>query len=125
VARSPSTHAVGQNGEDVARAWLEDRGYQFIARNWRCQAGELDLVMRHGDVIVFVEVKARHGSGAGRASESVSRTQVRRILNAGEWYMQTNADLEGLFWRCDIVAITWYPEDSPSIAHFENAIVAG
>ncbi len=125
MARPPSTHAVGQNGEDVARGWLEARGYRFLARNWRCRAGELDLVMRDGDVIVFVEVKARHGSSAGRASESVSRAQSRRILNAGEWYMQTHPDTGDLFWRCDILAITWYPDDAPSIAHFENAIVAG
>jgi putative endonuclease len=125
VVKPPSTHAVGNQGEDVARSWLESRGYRYITRNWRCQAGELDLVMRQGEVIVFVEVKARHGSSAGRASESVSRTQSRRILNAAEWYMQSHPDTEDMVWRCDILAITWFPNDSPSVAHFENAIVVG
>ena len=122
---APTTRAVGNHGEDLARAFLEARGYRFHTRNWRCQAGELDLVMQDGDELVFVEVKARHGDRAGRAEESLSRTQSRRMLNAGEWYVQTHDDVSDLFWRCDLIAITFRFNREPEISHFINAIVAG
>lgn len=121
----PSTRAVGSHGEDLARAYLEARGYVCVARNWRCRSGELDLVMRDGDELVFVEVKSRSGEGAGRAGEALSRAQSRRMLNAGEWYVQTHDDVADLFWRCDLVAITYRHGDEPDIAHFINAIVEG
>ena len=54
---------LGDQGEGHARRYLEARGLTFVAANWRCPAGELDLVMRDGDEIVFVEVKTRHGPG--------------------------------------------------------------
>jgi uncharacterized protein (TIGR00252 family) len=57
---------LGKSGEELARRYLERKGFDFVAANWRCRAGELDLVMRDGDTLVFVEVKTRHGEAAGR-----------------------------------------------------------
>ncbi len=62
----------GRHGEDLARTFLEALGYGFIARNWHCRSGEIDLIMRDGTEIVFVEVKTRHGERAGRAEDAVS-----------------------------------------------------
>ncbi|HYJ13055.1 MAG TPA: YraN family protein [Thermomicrobiales bacterium] len=120
-----STRAKGTRGEDLARDFLVERGYTVIASNWRSRAGEIDLVMQEGDCLVFVEVKARQGEQAGRAGEALGRSQSRRILNAGEWFIQEHPEFESMFWRCDLVAITFDRDGHPSFDHFVNAIVSG
>ena len=120
----PSTE-FGRHGEDLARAFLERLGYSYVERNWHCRAGEIDLIMRDRDEIVFVEVKTRHGERGGRAEEAVSRSKSRKMLAAGEWYITRHPDYHDLFWRCDLVAITVSPTNPPDIAHFVNAIVIG
>ena len=116
---------LGRQGEDLARSFLEQQGYRYVARNWHCRAGELDLIMLDNDEIVFVEVKTRFGDRAGRAEEAVSRTKSRKILTAGEWYITTHREYQELYWRCDLVAITFLPNVPPVITHFINAFVVG
>jgi len=120
----PSTE-FGRRGEDYARAFLERLGYSFMGRNWHCRSGEIDLIMREHDEIVFVEVKTRHGEGAGRAEDAVSRAKSRKMLAAGEWYITTHPEFHDLFWRCDLVAITISPVNPPDVVHYINAIVIG
>jgi putative endonuclease len=57
--------ALGQAGEHAAAEWYEARGYEVVARNWRCRDGELDLIVRQGRTIAFCEVKARGGGAFG------------------------------------------------------------
>lgn len=120
----PSTE-FGRQGEALARGFLEALGYAYVARNWHCRAGEIDLIMRDGDEIVFVEVKTRHGERAGRAEDAVPRSKARKMLAAGEWYITKHPDFHDLFWRCDLIAITVSAGRRPDIAHFINAIVVG
>jgi putative endonuclease len=116
---------LGRRGEDLALEFLQDLGYRLVERNWRATSGEIDLVMREGDEVVFVEVKTRFGEGAGRAEDAVSRSKVRKLLNTCEWYVMQHPDLADLFWRCDLVAITFSRNEKPELAHFVNAIVIG
>lgn len=110
----------------MARAFLERHGYRFIARNWHCAAGELDLVMLDGNELVFVEVKTRRGEHSGRAEEAVSPAKTARLLASAEWYLSIHAEHQDRVWRCDLVAITTSTDrQSPRIAHYVNAIVAG
>lgn len=120
----PSTE-FGRQGEALARSFLETLGYAYVTRNWHCRAGEIDLIMRDGDEIVFVEVKTRHGERAGRAEDAVPRSKARKMLAAGEWYITKHPDFHDLFWRCDLIAITVSAGRRPDIAHFINAIVVG
>lgn len=120
----PSTE-FGRRGEDLARGYLESLGYTLVGRNWHCRAGEIDLIMRDGEEIVFVEVKTRHGERGGRAEEAISRAKSRKMLAAGEWYVMKHPEVHDLIWRCDLVAITVSPGYRPTIAHYINAIVAG
>ena len=120
-----STRAKGTRGEDLARDFLIAYGYVLITSNWRSRAGEIDLVMQDEDCLVFVEVKARRGEQAGRAGEALGRSQARRILNAGEWFIQEHPEFSSLVWRCDLVAITFGADQHPSFDHFVNAIVTG
>lgn len=117
---------LGSQGEGHARRYLEGRGYAFLAANWHCAAGELDLVMRAGDEIVFVEVKTRRGELAGRAEEAISAAQQRRLLAAAEWFLAEHPDLEDLIWRIDLVAITLGPGGVVQrVTHVANAVVTG
>lgn len=117
---------LGTRGEDQARRYLESQGYHFLAANWRCAVGELDLVMRHGAEIAFVEVKTRRGEAAGRAEEAISPAQGRRLLAAAEWFLADHPELDDLIWRIDLVAITLAgPGSGSRLVHIVNAVVAG
>ena len=116
---------LGAAGEQLARRRLEEAGLQFITANWRCQAGELDLVMRDGDVLVFVEVKTRRGERLGTAEESVTATKARRLLRAAQEFLAQRPDLADLFWRVDLVAVTLAPSGAVDrVTHLVNVIQA-
>lgn len=116
----------GQSGEAHARAWLEGRGYRTVAANWRCPSGELDLVMLHGDELVFVEVKTRTGERFGRAAEAVTPAKQRRLLATAAWFAAGHPEHSERIWRIDIVAVTIDPRNGAArVDHFENAVVEG
>jgi putative endonuclease len=117
---------LGTAGESAARRYLEQRGLTWVESNWRCPAGEIDLVMRHGAELVFVEVKTRRGEGAGRAEESVSPSKARKLLESGGWYLQEHPDAGDPIWRIDLVAITLDRTGKVDrISHLANVVVAG
>jgi putative endonuclease len=70
---------VGSRGERLAAAWYEAAGYEVVARNWRCRAGELDLVLRRGDELVFCEVKTRTSDRFGVPAEAVTEAKQQRM----------------------------------------------
>lgn len=96
--------ALGAQKERVAEDYLRARGLRLLARNHRCRHGELDLVMRDGDALVFVEVRYRKRSGYGSAAESVDRHKQRRLSAAAGHYLQAHPSV--LPCRFDVVAIS-------------------
>jgi putative endonuclease len=77
---------VGDAGEDAVAAWYEAAGYSIVARNWRVREGELDVIARRGDVLVFCEAKTRRGDAFGIPAEAVtSRKQARIRGLAAQW----------------------------------------
>jgi putative endonuclease len=117
---------LGAGGETFARRWLEARGYAFIAANWRCPAGELDLVARDGVELVFVEVKTRRGERAGRAEESVTPAKARRLLASGAAFVAANPEYADAIWRIDLLAITLGPTGAVArVSHLPNSVVTG
>jgi putative endonuclease len=121
-----SRASLGQAGEHHARRFLEAKGFTFIAANWRCRHGELDLVMQDGAYLVFVEVKTRHGEGAGRAEESISVTKAQRLLATAEAFLSEHPEIGNLVWRVDLVALTLTDHGTVSrITHAIDAIVTG
>ena len=117
---------TGQSGETIARSYLERKGFSTIETNWRCAAGELDLVMLDGDYLVFVEVKTRKSGMAGLAEESISPAKLRRLLATGEWYVSEHEKYERTIWRIDLLALTMASDGSiHRLSHIENAISSG
>lgn len=78
---------VGREGEAVAATFLEVRGYQLVARNLRFRAGEIDLVMLDGSVLVFVEVKTRSSPEYGSAAEAVTPRKQQQLIRLARIYL--------------------------------------
>ena len=76
---SYARQALGESGETLACRELERRGYAIIERRYRSKLGEIDIVARHGDVTVFVEVKARDGTDFGGGAAAVTPWKQRRV----------------------------------------------
>ncbi len=118
--------ALGEAGEGHARRWLEARGFAFIAANWRCASGELDLVMAQHDELVVVEVKLRRGEASGRAEDAITPTKARKLLDASAWFVADHPEWHDAIWRIDLVAITLDAAGRVArVEHVENAIAAG
>ena len=118
--------ALGTAGEGHALRFLEAKGYQLIARQWRGDGGELDLVMSDGAELVAVEVKTRRGERFGRASESVSSRQSRTLIRAMAAFVagQIPPDQPEPVWRIDLVAVTLDRTGRVvDVVHVENAFV--
>lgn len=123
MASQDQRAALGRAGERHARLYLEAQGYRFVAANWHCSVGELDLVMLDGPEVVFVEVKTRTGMRAGHASDAATGIKAQRVLDAAEHYLALHQDLDGKVWRCDIIAITLGKQATVrSLEHYVNAI---
>jgi putative endonuclease len=81
-------NAVGQKGEQLAREFLLKHKYELLAANYSTRQGELDIVARKGDELVFVEVKTRVSEKFGAAAEAVTRTKRRRVMSAALSYIK-------------------------------------
>jgi len=79
---------AGADAERVAETFLVTQGLETVTRNYRCKGGELDLVMRQADALVFVEVRLRRGQAFGGAAASVDRHKQRRLIHAAQHYLQ-------------------------------------
>jgi len=82
-----SRQILGQQGESAALAFLQQQGLELIARNHRCRFGEVDLVMRDGVVLVFVEVRYRADDRFGDGAATVTRRKQRRIILAARHFL--------------------------------------
>ncbi len=78
---------LGREGEDRACAHLRARGYEIIARNWRSRFGEIDVIARDGDILAFVEVKARSRSGFGGPEGALDQRKQARIIAAARAFL--------------------------------------
>ncbi|MDQ5809309.1 MAG: YraN family protein [Actinomycetota bacterium] len=117
--RSLKNRSSGAWGEELALRYLTRQGYTLVERNYRTRYGELDLVVRHGTTLVFVEVKLRRGTGFGDPLEAVTPRKQARIRSLAELYL---LDREPAFdtVRFDVVGIL-LGKGPPSVRHIEDA----
>lgn len=112
---------LGSRGEDEAARYLRRQGLRVLSRGYRTPWGEVDLIAREGDTLVFVEVKARR---KGEPAQAVTPEKQRRLTLAALRFLKENSLLEQ---RCrfDVVAITWPDSRSaPAIEHLRSAFEA-
>lgn len=101
--KSESRNKLGKWGESIAALHLESRGFEILERNWRCSRGEIDLVARVGETLVFVEVKTRRGRAMGMPEQGLTPYKSRRLLELAQLYL-SHHDLD-VSWRIDLVAV--------------------
>jgi putative endonuclease len=97
---------LGQRAEDLALAFLESRGLRLLARNYHFRLGEIDLVMRDGETLVFVEVRLRHTCGHGSAAESVTRNKQDKLIQGALHFLGARSELDELDVRFDVLAMS-------------------
>src|SRR5258708_5522750 len=119
---SNAKQTLGKLGEDLACQELERRGYAILARRYRRRGGELDVVARDGETLVFVEVKAREGHEFGDAAEAVGHLKRRRMTGVALDHMARHR-LVDCPCRFDVVAIR-LQESEPWIEIYQNAFDA-
>jgi putative endonuclease len=112
---------IGRWGEDTAAEYLSGRGYTILSRNVHTAHGEVDIVARLEDLLVFVEVKTRTSSTFGYPEESVTVRKQSHMLAAAEHYLQEHPE-NGENWQFDVIAVEGKPGGKPVITHFENVI---
>jgi putative endonuclease len=113
---------LGKTGEDLACAELERRGYAILARRYRRRGGEIDIIARDGQTMVFIEVKAREGHDFGEAVEAVTAFKRRRIAELAADYMARGRRPDCPC-RFDVVSIH-FESGRPRIEVFQNAFDA-
>jgi len=110
---------LGKEGERIAEQYLKKKGYRLIERNYRCAAGELDLIVLDHRVVVFVEVKTRTGDGFGSPFEAVEFRKQRKMIQAAQYFL-AEKKLQQRDARFDVVGISW-PGRDPMVEHIESA----
>ena len=113
---------TGILGEKLAQDFLKKQGYRVIETNYRCPEGEIDIIAKHKDSLVFIEVRTKRSLEFGSPEESITRTKRERLRTAAARYRQTHNNLP-LSWRIDVVAIELDQRGKPSrIELIENAV---
>ena len=109
---------TGKQGETEATRYLQDKGYEIMARNFRYQHAEIDLVAKKGKLMVFVEVKTRSNLSFGNPEEFVSYSKAKLVMKAAEHYIFVHNWHYDV--RFDIVAVT-VAGNELRIKHIEDA----
>ena len=117
------TTELGLRGESLAAEHLESEGYAIVARNFRCRMGEIDLIARRRDELVFTEVKLRKNAFYGEAREFVTAAKQRKLRMTAEYYLAARPWAQELRARFDVIEV-YAPQGAEgdcSICHLENA----
>lgn len=115
--------AFGRAGEALAVAALEARGYRILERRYRLRTGEVDIVARDGETIVFIEVKARHDRNFGDPSEAVTAQKQQRIVGLAREYLHQHR-LDDAPCRFDVVTVLAGP-GAPEVEVIADAFRPG
>jgi|SRR3954447_5687831 len=117
----PDTGERGRRGEKLAAKFLRRHGYKILYRNFRGRTGgEIDIVARHGDTLVFVEVKTRGSEEFGRPFETIRRDQQRRISRGALAWLRL-LDNPDILFRFDAVEVVMCDDEPPQLELIQNA----
>ncbi len=109
---------VGDRGEKLAKEYLQIKGYKILGKNYRSKWGEIDIVAKDKEVVVFVEVKTKTDNRYGEPWEMVNQWKIEQVKRMGEAWCR-DYGWEGSI-RMDVVGIIVGEDDDPMIKHYEN-----
>ncbi len=115
-----SRQRLGQSGEEIVAGYLKKKGYTILVKNYRCKTGEIDIIARDGQVLVFIEVKTRSGVGYGFPAEAVTPRKQRQISRTAQWYL-AERQLFDVPARFDVIAVLDDNTAHNRIEHINNA----
>ena len=113
-------HELGRKGEDIAYKYLVNNNYEIIERNFKCKQGEIDIIAKENDEIVFIEVKTRSNVACGRPSEAVNQAKQKHIKRANKYYTYLNK-LDNCYIRIDVIEV-YLKNNKFYINHIKNNI---
>lgn len=112
------TQSKGFIAEQQAQAYLSSQGLTWVESNYRTRLGEIDLIMREGDVLVFVEVRQRASAAFGGAMASVTQSKKQKVMRTASYYLSVNNLHDKQAVRFDVVSLDGTP---PTMAWIKNA----
>ncbi len=114
---------LGARGERVAARFLKRARYRILTRNYRCPAGEIDIIAADGDMLVFVEVKTRCSNESADPEINVTHTKQRQIERVARYYVQSRS-AHAQPCRFDVVSVVLPGRGEPVVEHFVDAFQA-
>lgn len=123
IALTIHSVATGANLESQAVVYLQSYGIMLLHRNFHCKYGEIDLIAKDNDVLVFIEVRYRKNDFFGSAKESITLHKQRKIICAANFYLQTRNWAQQIACRFDVIAMTG-TIDNPQIEWIKDAFNA-
>ena len=107
---------LGKQGEELARQYLRERGYQILGINYHCRFGEIDIIAKQGNCLVFVEVKTRR---QGVPEEAIDEKKQEHLAKAVDFYLREN-DLTDTDFRIDSIGVVLASNGQAKIRHIED-----
>ena len=114
-------HETGKRGEEITCDFIQKRGMEIIERNYLCKIGEIDIIAKDKEELVFIEVKTRSQEQFGLPSEAVGDTKKKHIYRVAEYYLMKH-QLENVYCRLDVVEVYLY-EQNYQINYIKNSIL--
>ena len=122
LIRTPNKIKLGRKGEKIAQKYLKKIGYKIIQKNYSTKKGEIDLIMRQDDTVVFIEVKTRQTDDSAPGELAVNFHKQKHITATARLFIQ-KYNLYDFPCRFDVVAVTLPPTGKPEIRHYQNSFV--
>lgn len=113
--------ALGRHGEDLAARQLVGAGFEILARNWRCELGEIDIVARDGNSLVIVEVKTRRSTAFGTPAEAITARKADKLRELALAWLQRHPG-GGLDLRFDVVSIVVPRNGATELSHLRGVL---
>lgn len=116
------SYEIGRDGEDAAEIFLLQKGYKIIERNYRSHQGEVDIIAREGEFLVFVEVKNYSFRSFGTPAGAIRKNKKQSIIHAAQTYLYKKK-IDNTYCRFDVVTIYRRPDGSRAIELYKNAFM--
>jgi len=128
MANKPRTsdprHILGKAGEILAKEHLEEKGFQVLFRNYKTRYGEIDLIAKDGDYLVFIEVRTKTHTLFGHPLETVNHKKQEKIIRMARMFLAEHEVSQTIPCRFDVVGVISAKGGSPEIIHIMNAFQA-